>query len=122
MPGDTRLDLAASLCAKASPAERALLLDVLPPSLTSRLRYAARDIAVLDAFAAVGGAQPTPAAHHIAREFARYLASAWAIERGYPLLPSTDPLRAALQRLARDNGGEPIGPRQLLRIRDGARR
>jgi hypothetical protein len=77
---------------------------------------------VLDAFAAVAAMQPTPAATYIASQFARYLASAWAIERGYPLLPSEDPLRAALQRLARENGGDPIGPRQLLRIRDGARR
>ena len=119
---DAQLDLVQSLAAKATPAERALLLGVLPPSLASRVRYAARDAAVLDAFTAMPGLQPTPAAHHVARELARYLASAWLVERGYPLLPSEDPLRAALQRLARENDGEPIGARQLLRIRDGARR
>jgi hypothetical protein len=95
---------------------------VEPPWKARERRLSRRDAAVLDAFAAVSGKDPTPAATYIAEQFARYLGSAWLIERGYPLLASENPLRAALQRLARENGGETIGPRQLLRIRDGARR
>ena len=106
------------------PAEDAAYLSRLiePPWKRRDRRLSVRDAAVMDAFAAVSDKDPTPAAAYIASQFARYLASAWLVERGYPLLPSEDPLRAALQRLARENEGNTIGPRQLLRIRDGARR
>ena len=119
---DLQLELVASLAAKASPAERALLLDVLPPSLASRFRYAPRDTAVLDAFAAVTSLPPTKASEHIATELARYLASAWLIERDRPAAPSPDPLRAALQKVARENGGKTLSPSQLRNIRKGVRR
>jgi hypothetical protein len=119
---DRALELVTSLAAKATPAERALLLEVLPPALASRVRYSARDAAVLAAFAAVAPMQPTPAAKRIATELARYLASTWLMDRDRDAVPLGDPLRLALATLARENRGEPIGWRQLLRIVDGARR
>jgi hypothetical protein len=119
---DPLVEALRSMRAKAGTPAELRLLDLLPASLLNRDQMSNRDAAVLDAFAAVSGKDPTPAAKYIAEQFARYLGSAWLIERGYPLLASENPLRAALQRLARENGGETIGPRQLLRIRDGARR
>ena len=108
------------LMRQGDPAERALLLDVLPPSLTSRLRYAARDAAVLDAFRSRRGrAADAGRAAHSARAGAisgkrlgdRAGVSASTVGRSFAGSPAT---------ASAGEGGEPIGPRQLLRIRDGA--
>lgn len=118
MGDTTRLD---RILAALPPDDAVYLASLVePPWKVRARRLGTRDAAVLEAFATVA-MQPTPAAHHIARELARYLASAWSIERDRGAPPASDPLRAALQRLARENEGEPIGWRQLLRIRDGAR-
>ncbi len=113
----------AAILARLPPDDAAYLSTrLLQPWERRQRRLEARDAAVLEAFAAVPTLQPTPAARLIATELARYLASAWRIERDRDLAITGDALRATVARIARANDGQPIGYRQLLNIRAGVRR
>ncbi len=112
-----------ALRAKAATPAELRLLELVPASVQARARLGERDEAVRAAFAAVPHLPPTEAARHVARELARYLASAWMLERDRPQDASpAPPLRAALRRVARSNDGRPLSPVQLGRIRRGERR
>jgi hypothetical protein len=117
-------DMRSRILGKLEPEEQAWLIDRLDPQRVVQQRHLnARDALLREVGEThFGKFRPWPRAEMLRQALDRYLASGWQHEKHLPGLPeNADPLRAALHRIARANGGEGISQAHLYDILLGRR-